>query len=159
MGVRLEYDPTQLEYSSFEIGPVLPNAMSPGADKGTEPTYVEVTAASMGGSAQTEGGLLGTVLFSALSTFSGTTINVPLAQIRRSGRFETVMPDISLELESMPSPGFNDDGHVGFLDFLLFAEKYGSRRGDSIYDPRYDLDADSSIGFADFVVFAQVYGS
>ena len=53
---------------------------------------------------------------------------------------------------------FNGDGAVGFQDFLMFAQGYGSHAGGEGYDSRLDLDDDGAIGFADFTVFAQHFG-
>ena len=43
---------------------------------------------------------------------------------------------------------------VGFSDFLAFAGRYGTRRGDSRYQAKYDLNSDGAIGFSDFLSFA-----
>ena len=49
---------------------------------------------------------------------------------------------------------FNDDGQVGFPDFLLFVTAFGAENP----DPRFDLDDDGKVGFSDFLVFAGVFG-
>ena len=49
---------------------------------------------------------------------------------------------------------FNDDGQVGFPDFLLFVTAFGAENP----DPRFDLDDDGKVGFSDFLVFANVFG-
>ncbi|MDP6041531.1 MAG: chondroitinase-B domain-containing protein [Candidatus Latescibacteria bacterium] len=46
---------------------------------------------------------------------------------------------------------FDGDGSVGFQDFLLFAQAFGSA------DSEFDLDGDNSVGFRDFLIFAQVF--
>ena len=56
------------------------------------------------------------------------------------------------------TPDFNGDGRVNFPDFLLFAAKFGLRRGDASYDARFDLDGDGTIGFGDFLRFARAFG-
>lgn len=60
--------------------------------------------------------------------------------------------------QSGPFPDFDDDGVVGFADFLQFAGQFGSARGDDTYDDRFDLDGDSAIGFPDFLIFAGSFG-
>jgi hypothetical protein len=50
---------------------------------------------------------------------------------------------------------FDDDGSVGFADFLQFARKFGKRQGDQDYDSRYDLNGDGEVGFPDFLLFVQ----
>ena len=57
-----------------------------------------------------------------------------------------------------PSPDFNGDGEVGFKDFILFAQVYGAKRGDGLYEGKFDLDSNDEIGFADFILFALSYG-
>ena len=55
-------------------------------------------------------------------------------------------------------PDWDADGEVGFGDFVKFAEKYGYPRGQTGYDPRYDLDTDGEVGFADFLILARAFG-
>lgn len=49
-------------------------------------------------------------------------------------------------------PDFDHDGVVGFSDFLLFAQSYGTS------DPVFDLDDSGEVDFADFISFARSYG-
>ena len=60
--------------------------------------------------------------------------------------------------QSGPFPDFDEDGVVGFADFLQFAGRFGATRGDETYDGRFDLDGDGSIGFPDFLIFAGSFG-
>ena len=53
---------------------------------------------------------------------------------------------------------FDGNGKVGFSDFALFADKFGTSRGDGRYEAKYDLDGDGQVGFDDFVAFAAVFG-
>lgn len=53
---------------------------------------------------------------------------------------------------------FDDDGTVGFSDFLIFTRVFGSSQGDGRYEARYDLDADGKIGLSDFFIFIQHFG-
>ena len=59
----------------------------------------------------------------------------------------------------MPSSDLDGDGTVTFADFLTFAGRFGSRRGQEQYDARCDLDGDGEIGFADFLIFAARFGA
>ena len=63
----------------------------------------------------------------------------------------------TLEVQK-PSSDFNDDGEVNFADFLDFARKFGTRRGEDGYDARFDLDGDGAIGFSDFLIIAANFG-
>ena len=58
-----------------------------------------------------------------------------------------------------PSPDFDGDSRVGFSDFLILAEHFGTRQGDGQYDSRIDLDSDGAIGFSDFLLFAEAFGT
>ena len=58
-----------------------------------------------------------------------------------------------------PSPDFDGDSRVGFSDFLILAEHFGTRQGDGQYDARIDLDSDGAIGFSDFLLFAEAFGT
>lgn len=60
--------------------------------------------------------------------------------------------------QSGPFPDFDEDGVVGFGDFLQFAGKFGAVQGDETYEERFDLDGDGSIGFPDFLVLAGNFG-
>ena len=53
---------------------------------------------------------------------------------------------------------FDGDGKVGFSDFVSFAGKFGTSRGDGRYEAKYDLNGDGQVGFQDFVAFAGFFG-
>ena len=53
---------------------------------------------------------------------------------------------------------FDGNGSVGFSDFVAFAGKFGTSRGDGGYEAKYDLDGNGQIGFSDFVAFAGFFG-
>lgn len=155
--LRFEYDETQLTFDSFVPGTILPNTQT------LEPiisqidvslSEVEVTAASFSGSASVEGGQLGTLLFKPTDTLSRTGLIMSGAEIRRSGTFNPFFTPLKIELSSLDTD-FDDDGFVGFRDFVMFAEHFGSRRGQSRFDSEFDLVPDSIINFADFVVFTE----
>ena len=56
------------------------------------------------------------------------------------------------------SPDVNGDGQVDFNDFVVFAQKFGTSRGDDGYDVSCDLDSDGIVGFSDFLIFAGAFG-
>ena len=68
------------------------------------------------------------------------------------------LPPAVFNATAWGSPDVNGDGQVDFGDFVVFAQGFGTSRGDEGYDPRYDLDGDGTIGFSDFVIFAGVFG-
>ena len=61
--------------------------------------------------------------------------------------------------DTTPSPDYDCDGTVGFGDLLFFAGAFGSSRGDSQFEARFDLNGDGSVGFADLLIFADAFGS
>ena len=154
ISVRFEYDAGQVTYDGFDAGNVLPNAQAL-PEQGTD--YVEIGIASLGGQATANSGLMGTVRFRTMETFSSTTIRLVRAELSRGGQFETVFPDTRVALQAL-TPDFNSDGVVNFADFLAFAGQFGARQGDGRYDAKYDLDSDSAIGFGDFLIFSSSFG-
>ena len=103
LAVRFEYDASQVTYEGFDAGNVLPNAQAL-PEQGTNPTFVEIGIASLGGQATANRGLVGTVRFRATAAFSGTTLRLVRAELSRSGRFETIMPNIRIALQGAPTP-------------------------------------------------------
>jgi hypothetical protein len=57
-----------------------------------------------------------------------------------------------------PQSDFDGDGVVGFGDFVVFAQAFGSGSDLPNWNPACDLNADGSIGFSDFVIFAASFG-
>ncbi len=53
---------------------------------------------------------------------------------------------------------FDEDGRVGFGDFLVFAGSFGMPAGDPGVHTACDLDGDGSSGFTDFLVFSRRFG-
>ena len=158
VSIRFEYDASQVTYEGFDAGDVLPNAQAL-PSQGTNPTYVEIGIASLGGQATANSGLIGTIRFRTTAAFSGTVIRLVRAELGRGGRFETITIDVrvALELQAL-TPDFNGDGVVNFADFLAFAGQFGARQGDGRYEAKYDLDSDGSIGFGDFLIFSSSFG-
>jgi len=158
LSVRFEYDASQIVYEGFDAGDVLPNAQAL-PTQGTNPTYVEIGIASLGGQATANSGLLGTIRFRTTAAFSGTAIRLVRAELGRGGRFETITIDVRVELKLQAlTPDFNGDGVVNFTDFLAFGGQFGARQGDGRYEAKYDLDSDGAIGFGDFLIFGNSFG-
>ena len=103
LAVRFEYDAGQVVYEGFDAGDVLPNAQAL-PEQGTNPTFVEIGIAALGGQATANSGLVGTVRFRATASFSGTSIQLVRAELSRGGRFETIMPNIRIALQGAPTP-------------------------------------------------------
>lgn len=74
------------------------------------------------------------------------------------GEFRAQLIPIPRSGSIAPSPDFDGNGRVGFSDFVMFANAYGARSGQTNFDAKFDLDSDGRIGFSDFVLFANAYG-
>ena len=158
LAVRFEYDASQVTYEGFDVGNVLPNAQAL-IEHGTNPTFVEVGTAALGGQATANSGLVGTAHFRTTAAFSGTTIRLVRAELGRGGRFETITLNTGVELRlQVLTLDFNEDGVVDFIDFLAFVGHFGTRLGDGKYEAKYDLDSDGAIGFGDFLIFSSNFG-
>ena len=158
LAVRFEYDTAQVTYDGFDVGNVLPSAQAL-PEHGTNPTFVEIGIASLGGQATANSGLVGTIRFRTTAAFSGTSIRLVRAELSQGGQFETITPNIRIELQLQAlTPDFDGDGRVGFSDFLLFGSQFGARQGDGRYEARFDLDSDGAIGFGDFLIFSGDFG-
>jgi hypothetical protein len=53
---------------------------------------------------------------------------------------------------------FDDNGVIGFSDYLEFAKVYGTKEGDNKWDGEVDLNKDKVINFADFLEFSRGFG-
>lgn len=54
---------------------------------------------------------------------------------------------------------FNNDGVVGFTDFLIFLRSFGSQTGDQNHNPQTDFDGNGATNFSDFTSFSTHYGT
>lgn len=52
----------------------------------------------------------------------------------------------------------NNDGVVGFTDFLIFLRSYGSQSGEDNHNPQTDFDGNGATNFSDFLSFSTNYG-
>ena len=73
------------------------------------------------------------------------------------GTYEVVarvdgLEPVTFTAAARANPDFDGDEEVGFSDFFLFTEAFGSE------DSRFDLDANGRVDFADFFLFAEHFG-
>lgn len=54
---------------------------------------------------------------------------------------------------------FDNDGVVGFTDFLIFLRSFGSQSGDENHNPSTDFDGNGATNFSDFMSFSTHYGT
>ncbi len=77
----------------------------------------------------------------------------PRAILVRTRPFGSALPASTIALSD-----FDSDGFVGFNDFLLFAQAFGTASSNSSFDGRFDLDGNGAIDYVDFLSFAQAFG-
>ena len=154
---RIRFDTSQVAYEGFGAGDALPGV---DAVVQQDSTSLTVGVSSLSDSASVNAGRIGTVRFRTTASFSDTEIWLVDAELTRAGQPETISPAIgvALQVAARASPDFDGNGLVGFSDFVAFAGIFGSQRGDSKFDARYDLNGDGGIGFDDFVVFSGSFG-
>jgi hypothetical protein len=105
-----------------------------------------------------EGNLLDLVFQLAPESPGGGLATLRFADDTRANRGE---PALHTEPGSVwiPLPGdFDNDRAVGFDDFFTFADHFGIRSDEPLFDAAYDLNADGSIDFDDFFQFADYFG-
>ena len=159
--LRFEYDASQVTYQGFDAGSVLPGTPQVLAEQGTNPTSVTIGIASFSGQATVSSGLVGTIRFRTTAAFSGTAVELVRGELSRGGPSETITltARVSLEVSTAPSPDFDGNGTVGISDFLQFVNHFGTSRGGTGYDAKYDLDGNDTIGISDFLIFVNSFGS
>jgi hypothetical protein len=62
------------------------------------------------------------------------------------------------QLEIILGGDINNDGTVNLNDLVLLARAYGSKPGDSNWNPPADLDGDGKVSLVDLVILARNYG-
>ncbi len=158
MAVKFDFDSSLLSFVKAENS-AFPLALPEGSTGTHLATRNPVTLASSGFLARAE--------FTTVSDVTGTEFSIGIESVTLAESTTASGELISDELittsvitfNASPSPDFDGDDWVGFSDFLIFAQVFGSERGDGTYDARIDLNSDGSIGFTDFLIFAQSFGS
>jgi len=80
------------------------------------------------------------------------TLTVTDTQGFQSSKTKTV--SVSSKIEG----DVDGDGKVTLVDLVFVAKAYGSKPGDSNWDPRCDLDGNGQVGLSDLVIIAKNYG-
>ncbi|MDP3995587.1 MAG: hypothetical protein Q8P78_03165 [bacterium] len=81
----------------------------------------------------------------------------PQGLVRVSTETADADAEFMVYVSRIPGDGDND-GVVGFDDFFLLADSFGSREGASNFNSAYDLDANDVVDLHDFFVFADYFG-
>ena len=160
--VNIEYDPTQVGYvsDSFQASDFIPGMLALVDEKDD---MVGVGGTVLGTDASNSGdGTLGTLSFEVLEGFTESTdLVITRVTFRRLDGVEdkrTVHSVATITSESILPGDFDGDGDVDFDDFFLFADRFGTVRGDEDYDGLYDLNSSGIVDFDDFFIFADNFG-
>ena len=159
----IEFDPKKLSYVSFKEGDLIPK-LTPLFKTGDG--VVEVGGSILGGGAGAlkDSGTLATVRFQVSRDLAGTaSLTLTSASLRKGGQQERFTPRVAVEVATgatggEPSADFDGDGEVGFNDFFLFTNAFGSRKGDAGFDGKFDLDQSGEVEFNDFFIFTNEFG-
>lgn len=149
--MQIEYDSTQLAFDGFAPGEVS------GSASASDSSGVITITARNDSPLTADEGLLGTITFTTVSTFSGATVGLDSGWITREGRTEELREATSVRL-SASQCDFGGNGRVDFADFLVFARGFGSQTGDAAFSDQLDLDGNQKIDFMDFLLFAKDFG-
>ena len=106
-------------------------------------------------------GFLARAEFSSVVDVTGRELSIGVAMVKlaeSSASIDELTTTSEISFNATPSPDFDGNGTVGFSDFLEFAGKFGTQRGDAAFEARFDLDGNGEIGFSDFVAFARQFG-
>ena len=152
MTLKFEFDASLLTYVKAENSAF--SLAIPDASVGTNlAALAPVTLAASGFLARAE--------FETVADVTGRefAIGIAMVTLAESSTSEDELTTTSkISFNATPSPDFDGDGTVGFSDFLAFASKFGTQRGDAAFDARFDLDGDGDVGFSDFLAFASQFG-
>ena len=131
-----------------------------------EPGGTRVNAVLVNAKVSSSSGSVARISFDVLEGFPGET-RVTLTSLQIAFPDQLQSPEIGAGGAAVliggtptdgPSADADGDGIVGFTDFVVFAQAFGSAQGDDNFRAQLDLDGDGKIGFGDFVKFAQVFG-
>ncbi|HVP17224.1 MAG TPA: cohesin domain-containing protein [candidate division Zixibacteria bacterium] len=109
-------------------------------------------------------GVLATITFQVIKLANGSTINlaagIPTLTDNHSNSISCTLINATVIAHGAASiPGdLNGDGKVDLKDLVIFARAYGSKPGDSNWNPVADILGHGKVDLADLVTLAQHYG-
>jgi hypothetical protein len=119
--------------------------------------YVEVGGVVLGDGFGSGEGKMATVSFELTEGFTGQTelelTNIVLRLVDGTEVAFTVSFVVTITDEADLPGDFDGDGTVGFKDFFIFADVFGTTSDVG------DLDGDGIVGFSDFFLFADNFGA
>ena len=151
--LKFKFDASLLSYVKAENS-AFPLAI-PDASAGTN--LAATTPATLAAS-----GFLARAEFETVADVTGREFSIGIESVtlaESSASQDELTTTREISFNATPSPDFDGDGTVGFSDFIAFASKFGTQRGDAAFDARFDLDGDGETGFSDFIVFARQFGT
>ena len=152
MVIKFAFDPSVLKFVKAESSAF--GITVPEASVGTN--FAAATLVTLAPS-----GFLARAEFSTVVDVTGRELSIGVAMVKlaeSSASIDELTTTSKISFNASPSPDFDGDGTVGFSDFIAFASKYGTQRGDTAFDARFDLDGDGETGFSDFIAFARQFG-
>ena len=151
--LKFEFDASLLSYVKAENS-AFPLAI-PEASAGTN--LAATTPATLAAS-----GFLARAEFETVADVTGREFSIGIESVtlaENSASQDELTTASAITFNATPSADFDGDGTVGFSDFIAFASKFGTQRGDAAFDARFDLDGDGEAGFSDFIAFARQFGT
>lgn len=84
-------------------------------------------------------------------------IKLTLSASRYAKGISKLKFDILLVASNYLLGDVNDDGIIDYRDLFIFAVAYGSKPGDSNWNPDYDFNIDNEIGYLDLNIMVRNY--
>jgi hypothetical protein len=157
--ITVSYDPDKLEYvvGSFQVGSFISGLIGLEDISKLDQGLVSIGGTTLGSEASGEGaGTIGEVKFRVAEDFSGQAevqvVEVSLRPVDGDQIKIEVQHTVSISDETELLGDNDGDGAVGFSDFFIFADNFGSA------NPAYDYDGSGTVDFGDFFIFADNFG-
>lgn len=148
------FDPTMLEFVDFSIGDIAEGGFPlTTVDNGV----VNASAALFGANDKGGSKSLAILGFRSKANFSDSTYIAVTQLFFRKADGDTTRTNLNVIATVRAASligDFDNDGSVGFTDFIQFASAFGKSGSNS----PFDLDGDGSVGFPDFLIFARAFG-
>ncbi|MDA0336305.1 MAG: putative Ig domain-containing protein, partial [bacterium] len=160
-GVELTFDPQVLSFRAFTADAGAVNFFGSGlAPVVTQPSSGTVRVDVAGAAATSGDGTLGRWTFTVASDAeAGASSAIGLSRVELLSSGQTVADvvtasvGVTLEIVNPLRGDGNGDGIIGFDDFFIFADDFGTS------NPRSDYNGDGVVDFTDFFLFADFFNA